>query len=296
MTIKITASGMKEIPFESFTFSGGEEQIKISSRVTHRIQDFTIYATLTSSAEILKLIMVTDALRRATTNAKINLNMPYIPYARQDRVCNPGEALGIRVFCDLINSLKFNSVRVLMPHSDVALALLDNVNETVHQYAWDCFVADSILSADHNNLVIVSPDAGAVKRTLKFAQWYNKRVHGFGRQPLTIPVVMADKVRDVTNGNITHTTVHESPTGNDVEGKACLIYDDICDGGMTFIKLAEELRFHGAARVILAAPHGIFSKGVSALVPHIDHIITTNVFKDNLATYAAVDIDILEVV
>lgn len=293
MAIKITTAGMKEVPFKTFTFSGGEEHVKLNPRDVIFTQSFTIHATLTTSTEIVKLMMITDALKRATVNAEINLNMPYIPYARQDRVCNKGEALGIRVFCDLINSLEFNKVSVLMPHSDVATALLNNVNEDLHQERWDCFIANHILPSDHNRLVIVSPDAGAMKRTLKFAQFYNQEVVEDNEQ--VIPIVLADKVRDVTSGKITHTTLHVSHTDDEVEGKTCLIYDDICDGGMTFIKLAEELRFHGAAKVILAVPHGIFSKGVSALSPQIDQIITTNVFRENITEYTGLDIDILEV-
>lgn len=292
MAIKITTVGMKNIPFVSFTFSGGEQHVKIDSDAVRFNQCFTIHATLTSSAEVVKLMMVTDALRRATVNAEINLNMPYIPYARQDRVCNPGEALGIRVFCDLINSLEFNKVRVLMPHSDVATALLNNVDETLHQERWDSFVSLHILPSDQKKLVIVSPDAGAMKRTLKFAQVYNQ---GTGADEYLTPVVMADKVRDVATGKITHTTVHVSRSGNELEGKTCLIYDDICDGGMTFIKLAEELRFHGATKVILAVPHGIFSKGLRELSPQIDQIITTDVFAENMPEYRSIDVDILKV-
>lgn len=291
MAIKITVPMMSTIPFTSLTFSGGEEHVKFKPSDVRQHQSFTIHATLTSSAEIMRLMMVTDALRRATVGATINLNMPYIPYARQDRVCNPGEALSIRVFCDLINSLKFDKVRVLMPHSDVALALLDNADETLHEDRWDNFIVDHILPEDHERLVIVSPDAGAMKRTLKFANFYNQEVIEHNEQ--VIPVVMADKVRDVTNGKITSTTVHIK--GDELRGKTCLIYDDICDGGMTFIKLAEELKFQGAAKVILAVPHGIFSKGLREIAKNIEQIITTDVFKDNMPEYRSIDVDILEV-
>jgi ribose-phosphate pyrophosphokinase len=280
------------IPYTAITFSGGEEHIRIDQKEVQYENSFIIHANLTSSAEIIKLMMITDALRRVTVNAQITLNMPYIPYARQDRVCNPGEALGIRVFCDLINSLNFVKVRVLMPHSDVALALLNNATDDFHQLRWDNFVADNI-NLTHGDLVIVSPDAGAMKRTLKFAQFYNKEIVEDG-QP-AVPVIMADKVRDTTTGQITSTVLHVSQTDNEVEGMICLIYDDICDGGMTFIKLAEELRFHGAAEVILAVPHGIFSKGLAVLSKVIDQIITTDVFAENMPAHRSRPVNILEV-
>lgn len=291
MAITITSPQCMPVPYTALTFSGGEEHVKINPDDVRHNQQFTIHATLTSSAEIVKLMMIVDALRRATNQAFITLNMPYIPYARQDRVCNPGEALSVRVFCDLINSLKFDSVRVLMPHSDVALALLDNADETLHQTRWDNFVADNIRPSDHNDLVIVSPDAGAMKRTLKFAQFYNKDVVEDGGP--AVPVVMADKVRDVTTGAITRTTVHASEL--ELLNKVCLIYDDICDGGMTFIKLAEQLKRHGARKVILAVPHGIFSKGLQPIAMKIEHIITTDVFEENIPEYKSIDLDILEV-
>lgn len=295
MTIKITAREVRNIPFTSFTFSGGEEHIKFNPKDLIVPTSYTIHAALTSSAEIVRLMIVTDALRRAAPDAKVNLNMPYIPYARQDRVCNAGEALGIRVFCELINSMKFDRVKVLMPHSDVSLALLNNADETMHEDRWDNFVASKMEGVYNNkDLVIVSPDAGAMKRTLSFAQFYNAEYLNENEDP--VPVVMADKVRDVTNGKITHTTVHVSQTGNELEGKTCLIYDDICDGGMTFIKLAEELRFHGAKKVILAVPHGIFSKGLTEIAKNIDHVITTNVFAENIPEYRSITVDVLEVV
>jgi len=160
-----------------------------------------------------------------------------------------------------------------MPHSDVATALLDNSTESLYQQRWDNFIANQISDKDQSKLVIVSPDAGAMKRTLKFAQFYNQDIVD---DEEVIPVVMADKVRDVVNGKITSTTVHIKD--HEIKGKTCLIYDDICDGGMTFIKLAEQLRLHGAEKVILAVPHGIFSKGFRVLADVIDQIITTDVF------------------
>lgn len=295
MTIKITKYSNQVVPYTSLTFSGGEEHVKIDPEDVLGNQCFTIHAAITSAKDVLQLMMVKDALQRSTNEATINLNMPYIPYARQDRVCNPGEALSIRVFCDLINSIGFDEIRVLMPHSDVATALLNNVDETFHQERWDAFVAENIIQSDHERLVIVSPDAGAMKRTLKFAQYYNNEVTEYDE--VATPVVMADKVRDVTNGKIVSTTVHA--TKNDLDGKSCLIYDDICDGGMTFIKLAEALRERGASRVILAVPHGIFSKGLGAISKVIDQVITTNTFVDKDmvldATVCNIDFDVLEV-
>lgn len=292
MTIRLTIGTSVPEPvvnLNSFTFNGGEESVRLGFPYRRGEEHFTITAALTTSAEIMQLALITDAIRRKCDKPNITLNMPYIPYARQDRVCNPGEALGIRVFCDMINAMQFDTVRVLMPHSDVASALLNNCDELRYEVNWEAFVESKISNTDRRSLTIVSPDAGAMKRTLKFAQNYNNKVTPF--EPAH--VIMADKVRDVMTGQITSTVVHA--TREQVEGETCLIYDDICDGGMTFIKLAEALRNLGAKKIILAVPHGIFSKGLIEIAKVIDQIITTNVFEDNMPEYRSIDVNIMNI-
>jgi ribose-phosphate pyrophosphokinase len=291
MTITVTSytNGKHNVPYESFTFSGGEEHIRFSGPRQYAAWDVHITAILTSSAEIIKLAMVTDAIRRHADNVKITLKMPYIPYARQDRVCVEGEALGIRVFCDIINAMQFDRVHVLMPHSEVAPALLNNCDENLYTSNWNLFIPDSIPRDLKNDLIIVSPDAGAMKRTLGFAQMLNTTKHH--RLP-QVDVVMADKVRDVVTGQITSTAVHAGP---ELVGKVCLIYDDICDGGFTFIKLAEALREKGASKVILAVPHGIFSKGFTEIAKVIDQVITTNIFKDNIPEHTSIPVSVFDI-
>jgi len=291
MTITVTSytNGKQHVPYESFTFSGGEEHIRFSGPRQHTAWEVDITAILTSSAEIIKLAMVTDAIRRHADNVKITLKMPYIPYARQDRVCVKGEALGIRVFCDIINAMQFDRVHVLMPHSEVAPALLNNCDENLYTSNWDTFIPHAVPKELQEELVIVSPDAGAAKRTLKFAQMLNTTKNLL---PNKVDVVMADKVRDVVTGQITSTTVHAGP---EIVGKTCLIYDDICDGGFTFIKLAEALREKGASKVILAVPHGIFSKGFREIAKVIDQVITTNEFKDNIPEHTSIPVSVFDI-
>ncbi|MEL6720431.1 MAG: phosphoribosyltransferase family protein [Bacteroidota bacterium] len=67
---------------------------------------------------------------------------------------------------------------------------------------------------------------------------------------------------------------------NDLNAKNCLIVDDICDGGRTFIGLAEALKHKGANRLYLAVSHGIFSYGFEELNNHFEHIFTTDAFRD----------------
>ena len=249
-------------------FNGGEVNIQLpSTSILGNANEFIwIDARIKSSDDLMQLLLVTDALRTRYTDASITLNMPYTPYARQDRVCNLGEALSAKIFATLINDQYYSAVHTMDNHSDVMTALLDNCDNTpVHEV-----IAEQDL--DMEGFVLISPDAGANKKVLEVAKQFNG-----------LPVVRADKVRDTKTGAITGTVVYTelySPTAhNAVEGKDCLIVDDICDGGRTFIELAKELKRKGAYTVSLWVTHGIFSKGLNVLFESgIDHIYTTNSF------------------
>lgn len=189
--------------------------------------------------------MAVDALRRITAESTaIELVIPYFPYARQDRVCVEGEALGAAVMANIINSLNFSKVTIWDSHSDVSPALIHRVTN-IDQVALlgRCEELNKRLSV--GELTLISPDAGASKKTLKISEKFNG-----------VPeVIQAHKVRDLKTGDIIKTEVL-----GDVKGKNVLIADDICDGGRTFIELAKVLKNEGALEVSLFITHGIFPK------------------------------------
>ena len=248
---------------KEFTFNGGEEYIKVDLVLEKEVIIETI---LDSSSEIMKLLMLTDALRRKGVE-EITLLMPYVPYARQDRVCNAGEALSIKVFADIINNQMYDKVVIFDPHSDVAGALIDNVVIVKPTDLFD----EEVFGLNHvlfdkirlRNITIVSPDAGA-----------NKKCYDFSKTFGGIPVVRADKIRDVSTGDILETTVYCS----NFYGADVLILDDICDGGRTFIELAKVLKTKNVGKIYLYISHGIFSKGLDVFDGYIDHVTTTNSF------------------
>lgn len=243
-------SGMDEVSVDYSTFKGGEEHVRINGHVG--VDDVTIVAKLKNSRNIMQLVMLKDALYNMGCKI-VDIYMEYIPYARQDRVCNHGEALSIKVFANLINSCNFNKVFVTDPHSDVATALINNVviidnSEIIEE-----------LSCSYN--VIVAPDAGALKK-----------VHSMAKELEITEVITATKIRDTMSGEIVETKVDYSG----IEGKHVLIYDDICDGGRTFIELAKVLRKGNPKSIDLCVTHGIFSKGTTVILEHINHIYTTD--------------------
>jgi ribose-phosphate pyrophosphokinase len=249
-----------QIKYTVMKFSGGEVQVRLLDSVNN--SELNIFGNITSSDEILELMLLVDALRRlAEYPLQINLNLPYLPYARQDRVCAPGEALSLRVMCDLINSLNFASVTVWDVHSDVALALLNNVRCTPATIFIPRIQAFMPIFSN-NNCVLVAPDAGAAKKTWAAAKY------------LGLSMVQAEKVRSTDDGSITGTVVHSAHIGS----KCFLILDDICDGGRTFIELARVLRPLTNGNIYLYVTHGIFSKGLDVFDGLIDHIFTSNPF------------------
>ena len=251
------ASTEQLIAYQSFVFSGGEPHLKLTANdlseaavmITQRINSF----------EALGLIcLAVDALRRMHV-AEISLFIPYFPAARQDRVMVPGEPLSVKVYADLINQLGFKKVMVFDPHSEVTAALVNQV-EVISNHQ---FVAE-VIAEIGEEVLLISPDGGALKKIYKVSEALGG-----------LPVVECSKHRDVRSGKLLGFKVY----ADDLEGKTCLIVDDICDGGGTFLGLAQELKQKHAGKIYLAVSHGIFGKGTAELTAQFSGIYATDSFR-----------------
>jgi len=256
----------EEITYDWMIFSGGEIRVKIHDDFVEKYSlggiggeavNIRIEAYIMNSDDLMTLIMLTDALKNELWVRKYRLTLPYIPYARQDRVCNPGEAFSLNVFAGLINDLGFHSVVVYDAHSNVAVEAIHRViNEPQYEllrkhdgaYTW---LSRSIWSGVPTYLVC--PDKGAVKKSEEILKHFS--FHG---------IIYAEKVRDPATGMITHTEVKNPP--KDIKGANLLICDDICDGGRTFIELGNVLQKFNPKSINLYVTHGIFSKGKDVLL------------------------------
>lgn len=262
--IKINAiekgtSGVIQIPFSEMVFSGGEVHINISTYKKLKVAQ--IVARIQNSTDLMKTLMVHDCLKSMDVE-DIELVMPYVPYARQDRACVVGDAFSLKVFANIINNVGFSCVTIVDPHSDVTPAVLDNCN-VISQL--DIINKSDVLSDLVVNTMVVSPDAGSNKKMHKLSQFTGKEF------------IRADKLRDVFSGDIKETIVY----CDNLEGKDVTIVDDICDGGRTFIELAKVLKHKNCGKVNLFVTHGIFSKGVEVLYKnYIDNIYTTDSFNE----------------
>jgi len=146
-----------QIKHESFTFWGGEIHIKIDKgEYFADVEKVIITNRFRTDDDIMKVLAAKDALERKGVK-NFDLVMPYIPYARQDRICAPGEAFTLKIFAQIINSAKFNKVIVLDAHSDVAPALIDKCeNMTNHEFVeLACVALNSYRTEPKKNLILV---------------------------------------------------------------------------------------------------------------------------------------------
>ena len=122
----------------------------------------------------------------------------------------------------------------------------------------------TVIKTIGNEVKLISPDGGALKKIYKVSEFLGG-----------VDVVECSKSRDVKTGKLSGFKVYE----DDLQGMDCLIVDDICDGGGTFVGLAQELKNKNAGKLYLAVSHGIFNKGFEVL-DCFEKIFTTNSFKD----------------
>lgn len=253
------------LKYASLVFSGGEEHIRISQKDLIEDGRLVICSNMSNSSDIMKLLLGTDVLKSFNKNNQIELFAPYFPYARQDRRMVEGEPFSVKVMANLINSQKYDKVHILDPHSDVTTALIDNIN-IIDNFNYVKMVWNDIKKRNPiNTYCLVSPDAGAEKKTYKLAT----KLELFSEQ-----LIRGSKKRNVINGSLSH-----SEFLGDVKDKICVIIDDIIDGGATFVELSKKLKEKGALKVYLTVSHGIFSRGIEPLKPFLDGIYTTNSIK-----------------
>lgn len=263
------------LKYKSFIFKGGEPHFRIEDSAG-RDTDIMVTTRLNSSSDFMRLAIAMNAMNNADIEWEaIHLVAPYFPGARQDRIMVEGEPLTVKVYADIINTMKFDSVNILDPHSDVTPALLDNCIVTSNH----AFI-EKILETNHRNTInIVSPDAGSNKKIKDLAKHL---VNAYPNKKFKI--TKCDKTRDVSTGEITGFEIYNTTFR---AGETILIVDDICDGGGTFIGLAKKLREYTALPLHLCVTHGIFSQGFKELNKYYDTIYTTNSIRDYGEDYIA---------
>jgi len=244
------------IDIEPSSYPGGEPLIESRLLTAYPVTVRRLLVRPWSIQSLVTALFFVDALYERGHDRDITLVLPYVPGARQDRLNDDGDFLfTVKSVANEINARQFRSVIVVDPHSDVTPALIDR-----------CFVvhaADFLQIPKGKYAAVVSPDAGAEKRAGRVAR------------ELDVPLIHAWKTRDVATGKISGFGV-EQVKASELAERRVLVVDDICDGGGTFIGLAQQIKYDYDVDLHLYVTHGLFSKGVDPLKTLYSHIYCTD--------------------
>lgn len=220
-------------------FSDGETMVEIQENVRGR-DIFIIQSTnAPSNDNLMELIIMADALRRASA-ARITAVVPYFGYARQDRrVRSARVPITAKIVADMMASVGISRLVTVDLHADQIQGFfympVDNLYSTP-------IMLEDIFKKSYNNIMVVSPDVGGVIRARAIA----KRLPG-------ADLAIIDKRRPQPNeAQVMHII-------GDVKDRECIIVDDIVDTAGTLSKAVDALKEHGAAKVVAYVTHPVLS-------------------------------------
>ena len=219
-------------------FSDGEVSVELNENVRGK-DVFVIQPTCAPTNDsIMELLLMADALHRASAN-RITAVVPYYGYARQDRrVRSARVAISAKVVADMISAVGVNRVLTVDLHAEQIQGFFSIPVDNVYGSP---VLTEDIVRQNYENLLVVSPDVGGVVRARAVAKQLN------------VDLAIIDKRRPTANeAQVMHII-------GDVEDRSCLIVDDMVDTAGTLCKAAEALKDHGAKRVMAYATHPILS-------------------------------------
>lgn len=240
------------------TFSDGEISVEINENV--RGSDvFIIQSTCApTNNNLMELIVMIDAFRRASAG-RITAVIPYFGYARQDRrVRSARVPITAKVVADFLSNVGVDRVLTIDLHAEQIQGFFD---VPVDNAFGTPILLDDMFKRDFVDPVVVSPDIGGVVRARATAKLLNDT-----------DLAIIDKRRPKANVAQVMNII------GDVEGRDCIIVDDMIDTGGTLAKAAEALKSHGARNVYAYATHAIFSGNAAQNLKNsvIDEIIVTD--------------------
>lgn len=257
-------------------FRGGEVNVVLPFDLRQALKDHNsakneavVIANITNSNELIAQALVADALRRIVEGIRLTLIIPYFPYGRQDRVCNPGEAFSLEVVCRFLKTAGWETIVTYEQHSLVAHKFLPNlVSRTTPAIKTALAAIRYHENPRTGQVILIAPDKGAAGRVSMVAATEG------------LEYVVCDKVRTKTDDgkDDIKITFRNDANGQEVclAGKICVVIDDICDGGRTFLALSDELDKACAFSTHLFVTHGIFSYGNEILCDSFHTVHTTD--------------------
>ena len=238
-------------------FSDMEVFVEIHENV--RGEDVFIIQSTSSPANdnLMELLVCIDALRRASAR-RITAVLPYFGYARQDRKPGPRTPISAKLVANLITTAGADRVLTLDLHAGQIQGFFDIPTDNL--FAGPVFTREIAANYGDENLVMVSPDVGGVVRTRALA----KR--------LSADLAIIDKRRERAGMSEVMNII------GDVEGRTCVLVDDIVDSAGTLCNAADALKDQGAKKVFAYVTHGVLSGGAVARVTAsaLEHLSVTD--------------------
>jgi ribose-phosphate pyrophosphokinase len=221
-------------------FSDGEVMVELLENVRGR-DVFVLQSTCAPTNDhLMEIMVIVDALKRSSAG-RITAAMPYFGYARQDRRPRSARmAITAKVVADMLVTVGVDRLLTMDLHADQIQGFFSIPVDNV--YATPILLGD-VWKKNYENLVVVSPDVGGVVRARAFA----KRLES--------DLAIIDKRRPRANVAEVMNIIGE------VEGRTCVIMDDIVDTANTLCKAAQALKEHGAVKVVAYCTHPVLSGG-----------------------------------
>lgn len=218
-------------------FSDGEISVNLGESV--RGKDVYIIQSTNDPVNdnLMELLIMTDACKRASAHS-VTAVMPYFGYARQDRKAKPRDPITSKLVANMIAAAGIDRVMTMDLHADQEQGYFDI---PVDHLIGMPIISEYIEKKNIEDMVVVSPDHGSVKRARSVAK------------PFNVPIAIIDKRRPEANKSEIMNII------GDVEGKNCLIVDDMIDTAGTICNAANALMGMGAKSVIAAATHAVLS-------------------------------------
>jgi ribose-phosphate pyrophosphokinase len=256
------ALGTEGVPTEYRTFASGE--ILTRFEVSIRGCDMFLLQSFGPPVNewLMETLIMLDAAKRASAK-RITVVAPYYPYSRQDKKGRGREPISARLVADLLKTAGADRVMSVDLHAAQIQGFFDGPVD--HLFAKPVlldYFERTLSPADRAKLTVVSPDTGRV------------RVADTWSDSLGAPLAIIHKRRDPNVAN--QVTVNEI-VGR-VDGRVCLLVDDMIDTGGTIVKAAQALKASGAERVIVAATHAVFSEPAVTRLQDasIDEVVVTD--------------------
>ena len=230
------------VPTAAYEFANSEIYIRFEESV--RGSDAFVIQSHTAPVNewIMEHLIMVDALKRASAK-RITVVLPFYGYARQDKKHRGREPISARLMADLFKTAGANRLICVDLHTSQIQGFFDGPVD--HLMALPILTEYVSKKYGHEQLAVVSPDAGRIK----VAEQWSSRLGG-------APLAFIHKTRDINrpNESVANRVVGE------VHGRICVLVDDMIDTGSTITKAAEALMAEGAAGVVIAATHAILSE------------------------------------